>query len=294
MNNAWIEKWSVAVFAHNEADNIVRCLTSILMQNITMNFPIHVLANGCTDRTVQLVEALAKVNPSIKLFNIEVPDKANSWNYYTHKVAPESECHFFIDGDVVIEPMAFNELYKSLTCSNEAVAAGGLPASGRSCAAWSHRMVSMGRLAGSLYLLHGDFLESIREQEIHIPIGFVGEDFFFFFLAKGQLNLNGINISSPRVVFNPRALFSFESLSPRNPKHWWAYFSRLVRYQIREYQLLMLFFFMYGKTQQEIPPDVQTLYRGVEQLPRYRWRGRITPVDIIAVWKIRNAIGNWV
>ena len=290
MNKTISTTWSVAIFAHNEADNIIRCLTSCLAQSEAIRFPINVLANGCRDGTEKLVENFAKLHPTIELFKIEVPDKANAWNYYTHNVAPESECHFFIDGDVVIEANAFKELYDSLIKSSEAVAAGGLPASGRSCAAWSNRMLRTGRLAGNFYALHGDFLSDIREQEIRIPIGFIGEDFYVTCLAKGEVSLNGISYSSPRVVFNPKALFTFDSFSPKIPKHWWAYLTRLIRYQVREYQLFMLFLLMESRSLKEIPADVQMLYRQVGQLPKYRWRGRMTPIDVIAVWKIRHAL----
>lgn len=283
--------WSVAIFAHNEADNIIRCLTSCLAQSKTTDFPINVLANGCKDSTEKLVEDFAKFHPSISLFKIDVPDKANAWNHYTHKVAPERGCHFFVDGDVVVAPNAFRELYDSLIKSSEAVAAGGLPASGRSCDAWSDRMVRTGRLAGCFYALHGDFLADLREQGIRIPVGLIGEDFYVTCLAKGEISLNGINCSTPRVVFNPKALFTFDSFSPRNPKHWWVYLNRLIRYQVREYQLFMLFFLMESKSLKEIPADVQTLYGQVGRLPKYRWRGRMTPIDMIAVWKIRHATG---
>ena len=34
---------------------------------------------------------------------IPVGDKANTWNVYVHEVAPRSELHFLIDGDVKVE-----------------------------------------------------------------------------------------------------------------------------------------------------------------------------------------------
>ena len=120
------------------------------------------------------------------------------------------------------------------------------------------------------------------------------EDFFVTCLAKGRLDFDSLNYSSQRVVFARNARFSFDSFSPKKPKHWWAYLNRLIRYQVREYQLPMLFFFMQGRTRQEIPADVQALYRQVGQLPGYRWRGRITPIDMIAVWKIRHTTGKWI
>jgi hypothetical protein len=192
----------------------------------------------------------------------------------------------------VIEGNAFAELSNVLAASSDAVAAGGFPRSGRSCAAWSRRMRSLGRLAGNLYTLRGEFLEDVREQQIYIPVGLVGEDFFVTCIAKGQLNLDGLNQPSPRIVFDDRALFSFESLSPKRPKDWLAYFNRVIRYQVREFQLLMLFFYMEGRTQDQIPIDVQTLYLQSDYKPSYRWRGRMTPIDFIAVWKIRHDFKN--
>lgn len=288
MPNCSVEKWSVAIFAHNEASNIANCLRSVISQSDAHNFPIYVLSNGCTDDTNEVVKSMTVDHPSIQLVVINEPDKANAWNQYAHRIASESDCHFFVDGDVVVERDAFSLLSKVLADSPQSVAAGGLPGSGRTRLSWSRRMKSLGRLAGALYALRGSFLKEIREQEIYIPIGFVGEDFFVTCLAKGQLNIDGLNKKSPRIVFDDGALFSFDSLSPKNPKDWSAYFHRVIRYQIREYQLFMLFLYMQGQTQDQLPTDVKSLYLQSDYKPTYRWRGRMTPIDFIAVWKIRH------
>ena len=51
--------WSVAVFAHNEARHIAATLQSIAMASAGVAVDVVVLANGCSDRTVQIVRERA-------------------------------------------------------------------------------------------------------------------------------------------------------------------------------------------------------------------------------------------
>src|SRR5438477_2571364 len=61
---------TIGVTAHNEEQNIARLLTSLLTQDL-----IHVaidgvvvVASGCTDRTVEIVQAIARKEPLVSLF----------------------------------------------------------------------------------------------------------------------------------------------------------------------------------------------------------------------------------
>ena len=48
-------RWPVMVLAHNEERHIAACLDSIFAADPEREFDIFVMANGCTDRTVEIV-----------------------------------------------------------------------------------------------------------------------------------------------------------------------------------------------------------------------------------------------
>jgi len=75
---------SVCIPARNEANNIVKTIDSLLKQT-HLPFEILVLDDQSTDETYQLVEAIATVNPSVKLFRgMEKPSDWLGKNWACH------------------------------------------------------------------------------------------------------------------------------------------------------------------------------------------------------------------
>lgn len=281
--------WSATIFAHNEAATIVNCLDSVLSQEAAHSAQIFVLVNGSQDTTESLVNEYSAVHPNVTLVTLAIADKANAWNHYIHRLSPDVPIHFFIDGDMLVMPNSFAALYRVLSTSSEARAAGALPTTGRDRTGWSTRMMVLGRLPGGLYALKGDFVAELRERGVRIPVGLIGEDFFLSCLVKNQLTTRGLVQPSPRLIFAADAGFAFRPLSLVRPQDWLIYARRLVRYQVREHQLMMLLHYLETQPHEGLPPDVVMLYHRSAQLPRYRWRGRVTPFDMLAVRQIRRA-----
>lgn len=61
---------SIGITAHNEEQNIGRLLTSLLAQDLihVVIDGIIVVASGCTDRTVEIVQEIARKEPLVSLF----------------------------------------------------------------------------------------------------------------------------------------------------------------------------------------------------------------------------------
>jgi len=109
-----VSPWPVAVFAHNEARNIIACLDS-LQAAATHPLACHVLANACTDRTEALVRDYAASHPDVHLVSIAPGDKANAWNVFVHEVVPRADTPcFFIDGDVRAIPGSLDVMARML------------------------------------------------------------------------------------------------------------------------------------------------------------------------------------
>lgn len=121
-------RYPVAVFAHNEEASIIPCLQSL--GGIALD--IFVLANGCTDNTVDIVKAYSHAHPNVTLIEIAAGDKSNAWNLFVHEYAlKHSDVYFFIDGDVRADQNALNHLSQTLLNNFGAHIAAAVPGSGR-------------------------------------------------------------------------------------------------------------------------------------------------------------------
>ena len=105
---------AVAVFAHNEERNIIRCLNSLPAAGCPGSAKVFVLANGCTDRTAGLVEGYARTRPNIVPLVIAKGDKSNAWNIFVHEHMPDGGAAAFVDGDAVPDPRSIALLANAL------------------------------------------------------------------------------------------------------------------------------------------------------------------------------------
>jgi glycosyltransferase involved in cell wall biosynthesis len=285
--------WSLAVFAHNEGGRIRRALESVVAAAAGNDVEVWVLANGCTDSTADEVRACASVLPNLWLAEIEIADKANAWNVYVHElITPERaaaiDTYFFVDGDVTLEPGALVMLVAALSEVPSAKAAGGMPATGRDRAAWRKRMVRNGTIAGNLYALRGTFLERLRQQQIRMPIGLIGEDLFLSWIVATEIGRRSPLEEGPQCVFAATAEFSFRSLSPMRPRDYRTYARRKWRYTQRGLQLEMLMHVMDTGGIAALPHHVHELYRTAPLPSRLRWVGLDSPLRLLAVLWIRS------
>ena len=251
------------------------------------------LANGCTDSTSDEVRACANLIPHLWLVEIAMADKANAWNVYVHDVitperAGEIETYFFMDGDVTLEPHALSLLASALSEVPTAMAAGGMPATGRDRAGWRRRMVESGTLAGNLYALRGDFVQWLRRRQIRMPVGLIGEDILLSRLVAAPLEQLPAVDEGPRCIFCSNAEFSFRSLSALRPRDYRIYLRRKWRYTYRALQLEMLMQLLSAGGIAAMPRHVNELYESAPLPSRMRWVGLDTPLRLLAVLEIRS------
>jgi glycosyltransferase involved in cell wall biosynthesis len=250
-------QYSVAIFAHNVSGVINACIRSVLSNSPDNNVTLYILASGCTDSTESIVRSLYAENENVHLVSIAMADKANAWNHYVHELAPEGAVHFFIDGDVEIQLGALARIVGKMAETPVVNAIGGVPLVGRDRAGWVERMISFGRVSGGLYALRGSFLEHLRQNGVKLPTGFIGDDFLISALVKDMSSLQGFHMQSPLLHIERAAGFSFRSLSPMRIKDYPAYFRRLVRYRIRDYQLSMLMHYVKAQSRYALPTSVE-------------------------------------
>lgn len=288
-----VPSWYIAVFAHNEAKNIALALDSIAAATQGNCPVIYVLANGCKDATVDVVRAKAATVNNLYLLETDFGDKANAWNLFVHDVLPriglkESDSCFFMDGDVTCAVDTFAYLATALDEFPRAEAAGAMPATGRDRDAWRQRMTTNGMLAGNCYALRGAFVLYLQQQQVRIPIGLIGEDFFVSWLVASNVWRNDrLDHQGMRCVFHSKAEFSFRSLSLLRPLDYRLYARRKWRYTLRGLQHQMLILLMrHGLG--VLPTNVEQLYKTAPLPSRLVWCGLDTPLRTLAVHLIRK------
>jgi glycosyltransferase involved in cell wall biosynthesis len=235
--------WPVMVLAHNESDHIVACLDSVYAAEAGRQFAIFVLANGCTDKTEEIVQGYASRHPGVHLVSIEMADKCNAWNVYIHDVLPalvlESDVYFFMDGDCRACPGAFSEMVRTLHENPTALAAGAPPATGRSRQRDRKELLEKRLLVVNLYALTGRFVRHLQQKGVRIPLGLEGDDGLIGALVKWDLDPRRPWDDS-RIASSVRAGFAFDSLSWMCLQDWKKYWRRRIRYSRRMYELQLL------------------------------------------------------
>ncbi|KXI28315.1 glycosyltransferase [Paraglaciecola hydrolytica] len=288
-----VPTWYIAVFAHNEAKNIGLALDSIVASTQHKDVAVFVLANGCKDATTDVVRAKAATVNNLYLLETDFGDKANAWNLFVHDVLPhtglkESDSCFFMDGDVTCSVNTFSYLASALYEAPRAEAAGAMPATGRDRDAWRQRMTANGMLAGNCYALRSSFVLYLQQQQVRIPIGLIGEDFFVSWLVASNVWRNDyLDNQGMRCIFHSRAEFSFRSLSLLRPSDYRLYLRRKWRYTLRGIQHQMLMLLMRHRLG-VLPTDVEQLYKTAPLPSRLVWCGFDTPLRTLAVHLIRK------
>jgi hypothetical protein len=240
-----------------------------------------------------IVREQALASNYLHVFEIPEADKANAWNLYIHKFSAMqssdiSTIHVFVDGDVQVEPASLSALADAFAHIPTANAIGALPTTGRDREAWSRRMIVNGTLAGGLYALRGDFVRRIRQRNIRIPKGFLGEDWLVSLMANSDLQPFSFRTAAPpRVAMAPNAGFSFRSLSLRRPNDYRTYLKRLWRYSLRGVQYEMVFCWLMHQPPETLPLDVENLYLISTPPSRLKWVGITSPLRFWAVQKVR-------
>jgi glycosyltransferase involved in cell wall biosynthesis len=283
----------MAVFAHNESGRIGKALESIARASGGKDVEIHVLVNGCTDSTADEVRACAGTISHVWLVEIDRGDKANAWNVFVHDILTperrrEIELHFFMDGDVTLEPDALPRLASAFAEVPSASAAGGMPATGRDRDAWRVRMVENGVIAGNLYALRPSFVRELRERNLRMPVGLIGEDLFLSWLLASDVWKGKKPLDGPPCVFHAGAEFSFRSLSPLRVGDYRTYARRKWRYTRRALQLEMLVGLLKERGLAAMPANVEGLYLDAPLPSRLRWVGWDTPLRTLAVLWMRS------
>lgn len=230
------------MFAYNEGANLEASINAVFENCDTRLKRVYLLANGCTDNTVELAESLKKQRAldRLEIVEINMGDKCNAWNIYTHEIADDSDCHFFIDADCVFSKNCFPLMAdKLIQSAEEANIIAGLPLTGRNVDFYQSLVKQRSCFFGGLYGMNKKYLDMIKEKSFHLPVGLNWIDSFLTKAANTDIQFLDHNLPN-RVTYLEGVGFDFDSLSPFKLDDIKLYKNRIARYELGKIQEVYL------------------------------------------------------
>ncbi len=196
----------VCILAYNEQKHIGDTIHAILAGNGDLNVDVIVYANGCTDKTADVVRGLCKTIPNLRLRELAKASKPNAWN--TAITENTNPVLFFSDGDVRPEPGSVAALRKyfdehpeiSLVCSKVWPAMHGLKFEQR-LTGFLQIPFSQDYHTGGFYAVRRSHLmDQLKKKGLEgIPEGVVGEDEFL----EALMPQNAFLVAREKVFYKP-------------------------------------------------------------------------------------------
>lgn len=279
------------VLAHNEERHIAACLDSIFAADPERSFEVFVMANGCADRTEEIVLMYRRRHAQVHLVSIVLGDKCNAWNVFIHDTVPahcsDRDIYFFMDGDARAVRGSFSAMARALAENPRAHAAAAVPASGRNAVRDRNRMMKEHELVANLYALRGHFVKRLQQVGVRLPLKLEGDDGLLGALIKWDLAPDQQGFDAQRIVPCPQAGFEFESMSPLRLAAWSSYWKRALRYGRRGYEFQLLGRILKSRGIAGLPSDITELYGEAESL-QLRWQGLYTLTNLLALRGMRR------
>lgn len=250
---------AICIFAHNEERRLPECIGALDAAADGAAYEAHLMVNGSTDNTVRIARSLAAADQRLTAHELPVADKANAWNDYVYRIAPQADAHIFIDGDVRPSAGAISALAKTLHDHPSAYAAAALPATGRSRKQWITDLFLSRHLSGNLYAMSRGALSAFRRQGLRLPFGAKGEDGLIAYLLLTDLQGGENDSHDERIVVSGYATFEFHSLGLRMPDIK-TYHRRLIRYSERHFQKQILYDRLKQRGVKALPESICEIY----------------------------------
>lgn len=170
---------SVAIIASREdVATLKNCIDSVIRACKGKFAVVDILVNGNAG-LAQDISTTAFDSPAqcqLRVWSIKQGDKAHAWNEYVHRIWPGQGDAFFLDGYVEVEESALDALSATLMASPDALAASGVPSSGRSAARTREQMLREGGFQGNLHVLKQQAMQQLRTSGFHLPLGLYRTD----------------------------------------------------------------------------------------------------------------------
>lgn len=226
--------WAVAIFAARETPSVLAgSVRAAILACAGRRATIDVLINGNPALAREFAE-LATTIPTdgckLRVWSIDAPDKAHTWNEYVYRIWEGEGLTFFIDGYARPTSDALALMEQHLAAHPNAMAASGVPTSGRSATAMRERMLrSGGGIHGNLYSLTESSMKGVRETGFRLPLGIYRTDPLLGAVLTYRLDPSVNKWTRGSVVSVPGATWDVDGISELSYKNVLGYFKRRLR-----------------------------------------------------------------
>lgn len=226
--------WAVAIFAARETPSV---LTGTVRATIAAcagkRATIDVLINGnqaLAHDFSEIVGTLAAHSCTLRVWSIDTPDKAHTWNEYVHRIWDTEGITYFIDGYARPKPDALHAIERHLAAKPNAMAASGVPTSGRSAKKMRETMLRRGGgIHGNLYALTASSMKGVKTTSFRLPLGLYRTDPLLGAALTYRLDPSNNQWTRGSVVAVGDATWDVDGISELNYKNAIGYFKRRVR-----------------------------------------------------------------
>lgn len=226
-------RWAVAIFTARETLPVLSAtVRAALAACAGRQATIDVLINGNHALAADFADVaatMATAGCTLRVWSIAAPDKAHTWNEYIHRIWDTGGLTFFIDGYARIRPDALAAIERRLDSAPDAMAASGVPTSGRSATRLREAMLRSGGIHGNLYALKAGSMELIRSAGFRMPLGLYRTDPMLGAVLCYKLDPVRHEWKGGTVVAVADATWDVDGISELSYKKLVAYFKRRLR-----------------------------------------------------------------
>lgn len=228
-------KWSIAIFVARETvDTLAAAVRAADAACVGEPAVIEVLVNGNRELALQaskLIEegALCRLATAVRVWSIEVGDKAHAWNCYVHCIWQPGQTAFFIDGYVEVKPDALRVMNARFGDIPAPLGVTGVPTSGRSAAALRTQMLSSGGLHGNMHAISAETMAAMRAAGFRLPLGLYRTDSLIGAVLMYKLDPAQYRWDLQCIAVEPAATWDVRSNSEFTLKNIVGQFKRILR-----------------------------------------------------------------
>ena len=177
-NNSKKNRWAVCIISSREDCSVLLATLKYTLKACPNNTAIiDVIVNGNKNLADELVNRIKLtkcediLENKVRIWCINIPDKAMAWNCYINQIWNGSELVFFIDGYVQPHKNSLSRMESKLSAQSEALAITGVPTCGRTANRLCEAMLREGGLHGNLFAIKGIVVNKMKKIGFNLPIG---------------------------------------------------------------------------------------------------------------------------
>ena len=193
---------------------------------------IDVLINGNAQLAEQFSAVAADLGSgtaSVRVWSIAAPDKAHTWNEFTHQIWDTGGTAFFIDGYAQVQPGSLTAMEQALAATPDALGATGVPTCGRSATKIREQMLREGGIHGNLFAISAEGMRGIRQSGFRLPLGIYRTDPLIGSVLMFRLDPANNAWKPGRIVVVPTATWHVDGIEDINLKNIKSQFKRILR-----------------------------------------------------------------